>query len=350
MRDDDLFAVPFDAKRLEARGTPLSVVEGVVGSPAYGVAQYDVSNNGDLVYLGGRGALNNHVVWRERDGKAHEIALPPNTYQSPRISPDGRDVALTVRNPDPDIWIYNIARGTLRRVSFAPGEDEVPAWSPDGKRIAYASSSRSQLSWVAADGSTGEEQLAPMSSHVHIGSWSRDGKTLVYEAFARTTNREIWILPLEGARKPYCYICNNFDNRSPAVSPDGHWLAYQSDESGRPEIYVQKFPGPGEKTQISKEGGTFPVWAKDGRELFYRDYDKQMVTSISAKEGFSAGNPRVLFESPGWAWMAGPQYDLTPDGKRIISVEVSKETIASPLHVVVNWKSELFQHLAAQKR
>jgi Tol biopolymer transport system component len=349
VRDDNVFAVAFDAKRLEARGTPVSVVEGVVNSTPYGVAQFDVSNNGDLVYVGGSGALHNHLVWRERDGRAHEIALPLNTYQAPRISPDGKDVALTVRNPNADIWIYNIARETLRRVSFAPGENEVAAWSPDGKRIAYASNSRGQLSWVAADGSTGEETLAPMGSHVHIGSWSRDGKIMVYEAFSRTTNRGVWILPLEGDRKPYCYICNNFDNRLPALSPDGHWLAYQSNESGQPEIYVKEFPGPGGKTQISREGGTFPVWAKNGLELFYRNNEKQMVTSISTKGGFIAGNPRVLFENPGWAWMAGPPYDWTPDGKRMIAVEVGKETIASPLHVVVNWKSELVERLAAQR-
>jgi serine/threonine protein kinase len=350
VRGSDLFAVAFDAKRLETRGNPVSVVEGVVNTIAYGTAQYDVSRNGDLVFVGtGSGASQNHLVWRERDGKAHEIALPPNFYQAPRISPDGREVAVTVRSPDPDIWIYNIARGTLRRVSFAAGEDEVPAWSPDGKRLAYASNSRRQLSWLPADGSAGEEQLAPVDAHVHIGSWSRDGKSLIYESFSKTTNREIWILPIEGDRKPYPYLRTNFDNRSPALSPDGQWLAYQSDESGRPEVYVQKFPGPGQKTQISSEGGTSPVWAKNGLELFYRNSNKQMVVSISTKGGFTAGNPRALFQNPVWAWQAGPNYDATPDGKRMIAVEIGEEVTSSPMHVVLNWKTEFLERMAAQK-
>jgi len=264
-----LFAVAFDPERLEIRGNPVSVLEGVVSALPYGTALYDVSSHGDLVFVGsGSKALQNHLVWRELDGKAHEISLPPNFYQAPRISPDGREVAVTVRNPDPDIWVFNIARGTLRRISFAPGEDEVPAWSPDGKRLAYASNSRHQFSWVPADGSAEEEQLAPVDSHVHIGSWSRDGKLLIYESFGKTTNREIWVLRIEGDRKPYPYLQTNFDLGSPVLSPDGQWLAYQSDESGQSEIYVQKFPSPGGKTQISTEGGTSPVWAKNGLELF----------------------------------------------------------------------------------
>jgi eukaryotic-like serine/threonine-protein kinase len=350
VRGSNLFVVAFDPRRLETRGNPVSVVEGVVSTIAYGTAQYDVSRNGDLVFVGsGSGASQNHLVWRERDGKAHEIALPPNFYQAPRISPDGREVAMTVRSPDPDIWIYNLARGTLRRVSFAPGEDEVPAWSPDGKRLAYASNSRRQLSWLPADGSAGEEQLAPVDAHVHIGSWSQDGKFLIYESFSKTTNREIWILPIEGDRKPYPYLRTNFDNRSPALSPDGQWLAYQSDESGRPEVYVQKFPGPGQKTQISSEGGTSPVWAKNGLELFYRNSNKQMVVSVSTKGGFAAGNPRALFQNPVWAWQAGPNYDVTPDGKRMIAVEIGEEATSSPMHVVLNWKTEFLERMAAQK-
>ena len=351
VRESSLFAVEFDPKRLQTRGNPVSVVEGVVSAMAYGTSQYDVSNNGDLVFIGSEGsALQNHLVWRERDGKAHEIALPPNFYQAPRISPDGREVAVTVRSPDPDIWIYNIARGTLRRVSFAPGEDEVPAWSPDGKRVAYASNSRHQLSWVSADGSTGEEQMVPLNSHVHIGSWSHDGKLLVYESFGKTTNREIWVLPLEGERKPYPLLKTNSDYRSPALSPDGQWLAYQSNESGREEVYVQKFPGPGEKMQISGSGGTAPVWGKNGLELFYRNGGKQMVASISTKGAFTAGNPRVLFENPAWAWQSGPNYDVTPDGKRIVTVELGEGIISSPMHVVLNWKAELAARMAAQER
>src|SRR2546421_267211 len=351
VRESSLLAVPFDPKQLETRGNPVSVLEGVLSAMVYGTAQYDVSNDGDLVFVGSESsALQNHLVWRERDGKAQEIALPPNFYQAPRISPDGREVAVTVRSPDPHIWIYNIARGTLRRVSFAPGEDEVPAWSPDGKRVAYASNSRHQLSWVSADGSTGEEQIVPVNSHIHIGSWSHDGKLMVYESFGKTTNREIWVLPLEGERKPYPLLNTNFDHRSPALSPDGQWLAYQSNESGREEVYVKKFPGPGEKMQISGNGGTSPVWGKNRLELFYRNGGKQMVASISTKGAFTAGNPRGLFENPAWAWQSGAKYDVTPDGKRIIAVELSEGIILSPMHVVLNWKAELAARMATQER
>jgi len=351
VRDNNLFAVAFDPQRLETRGNPVSIVEDVQNASSYGIAQYDVSTNGDLVFVGtGSSALQNHLVWRERDGRAHEIAVPQNFYQAPRISADGREVALTLRNPDPDIWIYDIARGTLRRISFAPGEDEVAAWSPDGKRLAYASNSRHQLSWVYADGRAGEEPLASVDSHVHIGSWSRDGKLLILESFGRTTNREIWVIPIEGDRKPYPYLNTDFDYRSPTLSPDGQWLAYQSDESGRPEIYVQKFPGPGQKTQISSEGGTSPVWAKNGLELFYRNKEKQMVVSTSTRGSFAVGGPRVLFENPGLTWQSGPNYDATPDGKRFIGVELGNEIVSSPLHVVLNWQTELLDRMTTQKR
>jgi len=203
---------------------------------------------------------------------------------------------------------------------------------------------------VPADGSAEEERLAPVESHVHIGSWSRDGKLLVYESFGKTTNREIWVLPIDGDRKPYPYLQTNFDSRSPVLSPDGQWLAYQSDESGQPEIYVQKFPGPGGKIQISTEGGTSPVWGKNGLELFYRNKEKQMVVSISTKGVFAAGNSRVLFENSAWMWQSGPNYDVTPEGKRIIGVELGEQIVSSPLHVVLNWKAELADRMAAQKQ
>ena len=200
------------------------------------------------------------------------------------------------------------------------------------------------------DGSSGEERLAPIDTHVHIGSWSRESKLLVFESFGATSNREIWILPLEGDRKPYPYLRTNFDNRAPALSPDGHWLAYQSDESSRTEVYVQKFPGPGEKNQISTEGGTSPVWARNGRELFYRNVNKQMAVDISMKAGFAAGKPRVLFESATWVGLAGPNYDVTPDGRRFIAVEAGKDEAARPIHIVLNWTAEFLDHIAGQKR
>ena len=348
MRSGNLMATDFDAGKLETTGSPAVVVQDVLMQPATGSAQYDVSSTGTLIYVnGGRQAVENSLVLAEHDAKVQPLPVKPNLYESPRFSPDGRLLALTVRLPDPDIWVYDIERGALRRITFAPGEDELPVWSPDGKRIAFASNGRQQAFMVAVDGSGQEEPLMKNDSHFHLQSWSPDGKFIAYERLGSSGQYEIWMLPLGGDRKPYPYLVSQFHVNQPAFSKDGNWLAYTSNESGRAEVYVQRFPGPGEKIQVSTDGGNHPVWSHDGKQLVYENAGTLWATEVTVSP-FRVGKSRVLYQGDIWNDAAGPNYTLAPSGHRIVVVERIKDPDGGNVKVVVNWNQEL-QALSSSK-
>jgi eukaryotic-like serine/threonine-protein kinase len=341
MRAGNLMAVEFDAGKLETAGSPAVVVQDVLMQPATGFAQYDVSGNGTLIYVnGGKQAVENSLVLAEHDAKVQPLPVKANLYESPRFSPDGRLLALTVRLPDPDVWVYDIERGALRRITFAPGEDELPVWSPDGKRIAFASNGRQQAFMVAVDGSGQEEPLMKNESHFHLQTWSPDGKLIAYERLGSSGQYEIWMLPLGGDRKPYPYLVSQFHVNQPAFSKDGNWLAYTSTESGRAEVYVQRFPGPGEKIQVSTDGGNHPVWSHDGKQLVYENAGTLWATEVLVSP-FRVGKSRVLYQGDIWNDAAGPNYTLAPGGHRIVVVERIKDPEGGNVKVVVNWNQEL---------
>jgi serine/threonine-protein kinase len=341
MRAGNLMATEFDAGKLETAGSPAVVVQDVLMQPATGLAQYDVSGNGTLIYVnGGKQAVENSLVLAEHDAKVQPLPVKPNLYESPRFSPDGRLLALTVRLPDPDIWVYDLERGALRRITFAPGEDELPVWSPDGKRIAFASNGRQQAFMVAVDGSGQEEPLMKNESHFHLQSWSPDGKLIAYERLGSSGQYEIWMLPLGGDRKPYSYLVSQFHVSQPAFSMDGNWLAYTSNESGRAEVYVQRLPGPGEKIQVSTDGGNHPVWSRDGKQLVYENAGTLWATEVLVSP-FRVGKSRVLYQGDIWNDAAGPNYTLAPGGHRIVVVERIKDPDGGNVKVVVNWNQEL---------
>jgi Tol biopolymer transport system component len=341
MRSGSLMAVEFDPDKLETAGSPIAVIQDVLMQPSTGSAQYDLSNNGTLVYVnGGKQAVENSLVLAEHDAKVQPLPVKPNLYESPRFSPDGKLLALTVRLPDPDIWIYDFDRGGLRRMTFAPGEDELAIWSPDGKRVAYASNGRQQAFMIAVDGSGQEQPLMKNETHFHLQSWSPDGKLIAFERLGASGQYEIWMLPLEGDRKPYSYLASQFRLNQPAFSNDGHWLAYTSNESGRGEVYVQRFPGPGEKVQVSTDGGSNPVWSHDGKQLVYENSGTLWATEISLTP-FRVGKSRVLYQGDIWNDAAGPNYTLAPGGHRIVVVERIKDPDGGNVKVVLNWNQEL---------
>ena len=337
-----VFMVGFNPKSLDVNGDPIIVLQGVDMRPGFGAAQYDVSPSGILVYIGGvKQTIENSLVWAEHDAKPQPISVKPNLYESPRFSPDGKQLALTVRLPDPDIWVYDLERGALRRVTFAPGEDELPVWSPDGKRIAYASNGRQQAFVLPADGSGQEEPLMKSDTHFHLQSWSSDGKLIAFERLGTSGRWEIWMLPMEGDHKPYPYLQGQFHEFHPAFSPDGKWLAYASGESGRVEVYVQRFPGPGEKIQASTDGGVYPVWSRDGHRLVYQISDTLWAVDVTSSPTFRLGKAHVLYQGEIWNDAAGPNYALSPDGKRFVVVERNKDTTENNVNVVLNWSEEL---------
>ena len=355
-RAGTIMARPFDLNRLEATGEAVPLLEGVITNPSNGTAQMAASANGTLVYAPGSAAAlaQSRLVWVDRRGNVSPVLDTLHAYETPRLSPDGERIAVTVRESFTDIWVYQVGRGTLTRLSFEPTENETPAWTPDGKRVAYSSARPGGprvLFWKAADGSTPEEKLfteETLTDHHHIGSWSPDGRTLALTNYAGLG--DLWMLPLEGQKKLQPFLKTDFNERTPQFSPDGHLIAYTSNESGRDEVYVRAYPGPGGKWQISTDGGAEPVWARNGRELFYRNGDKMMAVAIVAQP-FASGQPKLLFEGVYGRSINNREanYDASPDGQRFLMVKASEQrSAATQINVVLNWFEELRRVPAAR--
>ena len=349
-----LMAVPFDPQRLEVMGTAVPVVEGVLQSPVNGDAQYSFSATGSLVYVsGGVQSTQSKLVWVGRNGTEQPLAAPTHAYLAPRLSPDGRRVALGIVEQGSQTLLYDLSRETLTRLTFEGNANLNPVWTPDGKRIAFESNREGPYNvfWQLADGSGGLERLTT-SEYLHAPmSWSPDGQLLAFVEVTPTTGVDIWVLrmgdPSPGSgqvRKAQPFLRTPFNEGAARFSPDGRWLAYISDESGRFEVYVQSYPGPGGKWQISTEGGTEPVWTRNGRELFYRSGDKMMAVDVATQPGFAAGKPRMLFEGPYEpAQIPVANYDVSPDGQRFLMLKPVEQAQAAPtqINVVLNWFEEL---------
>ncbi|MFY9530333.1 MAG: protein kinase [Candidatus Acidiferrales bacterium] len=346
-RAGGLLAVPFDLKRLEVTGTPVSLLEGVSTNPFFGVADFSTSADGSLAYVpGGSSAGEATLSWVDRNGATQALPAPPRAYMFPRLSPDGQQLAVGIQSPNPGLWLYELGRGTLTRLSSASGIIPYPTWTPDGKRVTFLAAPGGPVNiyWMAADGSGAAESLTTGENYKAPGSWSPDGRVLAFTEQDPTAGWKIWVQSLEGDRKARPFLQTTSFEGGPMFSPDGHWLAYESDESGRVEVYVTPFPGPGGKWQISTEGGTEAVWARNGRELFYRNGDKMMAAAVETKPAFAAGKPKLLFEGhyETSLYAFQPSYDVSPDGKRFLMVKASeRESVATRINVVLNWFEEL---------
>jgi len=351
----NLVAVPFDPQSLKITGTAVPVVEGVLQSFAAGGAQYSLSATGSLVYVPGRAqAPASTLVWVTRNGAEQPLAAPARAYRSLRLSPDGRRLAVNIDEQEgSQVWLFDLSRETSTKFTFEGTTNLGPVWTPDGKRIAFSSNKEGPgtLYWQLADGG-GLERLATGDYSQTPNSWSPDGQLLSFIETNPTTQRDIWVLRLSD-RQAQPFLQTRFDEGGHRFSPDGRWLAYVSDESGRPELYVQPYPGPSGKRQISTEGGTEPVWNRNGRELFYRAGDKLMAVEITTQPALSVGKPRVLFEGRYVPSPSSPaNYDVSPDGQRFLMVKPNEQEQAAPtqINVVLNWFEELKRRVpAAQK-
>jgi len=340
-RQGTLMAQPFDADRLQLSGEAVPIVEGVEFNPFGGVADFSASDNGVLAYRGGGGAVPLNLVWVNRNGTEQPLAAPPHNYTVPRISPDGKRVAAGIEEGEGQIWLYDISRDALSRLTFEGSSNVDPVWTPDGKRIAFKGKGN-RLFWQSADGGGSAEELTTgkLDQNNIPSAWSPDGQELAFLEGGPVRN--IWILPLKD-RTPHVFVASPAFESAPSFAPDGRWIAYTSNESGRTEIYVRPYPGPGGKWQISTEGGTEPVWNPKGHELFYRDGQKMMAVDYTAQSKFSAGKPKMLFQGPYTPTpRSASDYDVSPDGQRFLMLRAA-EQVPGQINVVLNWTEELKQ-------
>jgi eukaryotic-like serine/threonine-protein kinase len=339
-RAGDLFAVPFNLAEMEVTGdTPVTVVEGVRQNNGPRGALYSVTAAGTLAYLpgvAGSGQFEARLAWVDRQGNIAPIPAPSRAYFSPVLSPDGKQVAVNITSGTVQIWIYDLARGTLTPLGSQETSNLNPIWTPDGKPVVYRSARDGNFNvyWRAADGSGSEERLTTSDNSQQPDSWSPDGQSLAFDEINPATGREIWMLRLSD-RKAEPFLRSAFNQNDGEFSPDGRWLAYSSNESGGSEVYVQPYPGPGKKWQISVGGGNFPRWNPSRGELFYNSGDKTMVVDVVTSPTFSAGKPKLLYE--------GPDSGLpSPDGKRFLIVQsVEPPQPPTQIDIVLNWIEEL---------
>jgi Tol biopolymer transport system component len=350
--DGTLFAAPFDAARVRFTGPPQPVAEQVRLGQA-SVSKLGVSRTGALAYLSGSTALR-EIVIVERDGRVLPLAVPPGRFRQPRFSPDGRRIAIGIDHDaifSGDIWVYDIATQSLSRLT----SDSVsihPEWMSDGRHVAYIrrfGDGRRGISRIAADGSGVPDSLLLRPQGVWALQFTPGGHSVVFHEALSATNRDIWIAPVDSADKARALLRTPFDERGIALSPDGRWLAYVSNETGSDEVYVRKLAEGSARWPVSTGGGSEPRWARGGRELFYRSRDSLYVVDVTLGSEFHAGRRRALFGGA-YLFSAGNHsvyYDVSRDGSRFVMVRSQAASRGSEeLHIVLHW----FDNLAVRSR
>ncbi len=354
VREQTLMAQPFDDKRQELSGDPVPVANqiGLMLNGAY----YSASMNGVIVYRTGSVAQFNQAAWFDRKGNVLGSTGVSGFLLAPALSPDGALVAIGIVSVDmqsPDLWLLDSVKGTNTRFTFGKGANLNPIWSPDGSRIIFASKSDGgvfNLYQKQAGGAKEEELLLKSSENKTPTSWSRDGRFLLYSVEDPKTKSDLWVLPMEGNARPLCLLRTEFNEADGRFSPDMRWIAYQSDESGRNEVYVRLFQqasggassGAGGKWLVSRDGGSAPRWRGDGRELYYRGSNgRVMAVEIVAGKVFRAGTPEPLFQPPP-SIQSAMGFDVSADGNRfLLMTATSTEKTTSPFTVILNWSSLL---------
>jgi serine/threonine-protein kinase len=339
--DGALVAVPFDVRALRMTGSQSVVVQSAAQGTT-GQAKAALSDNGSLVYVGG--STPSQLVAVDMHGAARPLPVPPGVFQNPRYSPDGRRIAAELTfGGRKDIWIYDVASGAAHRVTSEGSENSRPEWTIDGARVLFRtnrSGAMTSLWWQPADGSGGPQELLSVpGKEVWEGIFTPDGRTLVFRT-GYTELSDIWYRHLAGDTTVKAVATTPFTENSPRVSPNGQWVAYQSNESGEAEVVVQPFPGPGAHVTVSIGGGTGPVWSRDGRRLFYMNRRKLMVASVTTSPPFTVTTREVLFEADYVQSLGHASYDVAPDGKSLLMLSPvggNNESIV----VIENWASEL---------
>ncbi|MFN2447081.1 MAG: protein kinase [Vicinamibacterales bacterium] len=340
-----LYAVRFDAARLAVTGAPVKVADGVITHPDTGGAQVAISQTGTLVYAAGDSkTAERPLMWVDRSGTARPVIDRQAPFWWPRISPDGQRIAVTIDGAFSKLWVLDVERGIFTRASQLAGDQDRSQWTPDGRQVTLGvdttGSGTVRLFTDSTDGTGGATVLVDSAPAVHALDWSPDGRRLLYGQTGATTARDVWIYSSDD-RTSRPFLENPPNEFSASFSPDGRWVAFVSDESGRAEVFVRPFAGPGSRTQVSVDGGTAPVWSRDGHELFFAKGDTLFTTAVSLGRTFTSGAVRRLFSGPYSFDEVIVNYDVAPDGQRFLVPRSRIDSAPRQLELVLNWFEEL---------
>jgi Tol biopolymer transport system component len=348
VRGASLVAQRFDVRRLSFTGQPITAGEAPLPYPYFaGVQRVTASDNGVMAHVGA-GLPNTELKWFDRLGRpAGTIPVPPGRYDEVRLSPDGKRLCVGRSSSASvtELWLLDLERPVPTRFTFRASASGGAMWSPDGSQIAFSSSGSGPADiYVKAVRGAGPERplLAASGLFNNLSQWSPDGRLLVYDEPQPRTGWDLWLLPTEGGHKPTTYLSTSFNERWGTISPDGRWMAYFCDESGKWEVYVQSFPTPGSKYQVSTEGAGLTLeawWVRDGRELIYFGADclTLMAVDVQTTPTFKAGTPHKLFQLPaGWLWA-----DIARDGQRVLVAVPASQASASTITIEMNWTAAL---------
>ena len=342
MRDKTLVAQPFDPGALKTKGEPIPLAE-QIGTDSVGLATFSVSRDGILVYRTGESGAR--LLWADRSGKEMETVGERGEYYNPALSRTGERLAFGLNDPrsgKSDIWIRDLSRGVNSRLTFGGSNNELPIWSPDGNAIVFRSDrdGNYDLYEKPASGQGEEKILLKDDTNKVPTDFSRDGRYIAFDAQGKKTGWDSFALPTFGDKKPIPIALGAFRERNSHFSPDGKWAMYQSNESGRDEIYVQSFPVATGKFQVSTNGGIDPSWRADGKEIYYRSADqKLMAVEILGGETFKAGIPRPLFAARVQPGIARNKYVATADAERFLLVAPLGRESLNPTTIVLNWNA-----------
>jgi Tol biopolymer transport system component len=355
--DGSLRAVAFDLASRRVTGDPVPLLDNLAMTGTAG-AHYALATDGSLVYVAGRTSQpRSRLVWVDRDGREEPIAAPVRNYTYADISPDGRRIALDIREPDNDIWIWDVERETLARLTTDDGPNFGLAWSPDSERVAFQTPGDGEIYWQAADGASAAQPLGVAGQPSDI---TLDGR-IIYSSASAGGSRDVLMASVDrGSPEPTPLLASSANERNASVSPNGRFIAYNSNESGRPEVYVRPFPDvSGGRWQISTTGGTRPIWNPNGTELVYFDGPENpaaaastavMAVPIEYDPVFRAGVPRKLFEGEYLAPNADLHtYDMAPDGQRFVMIKAAEADEQVRLILVQSWVEELKRLVPANR-
>lgn len=356
VRENTLMAQPFDADKGQLLGDPLQVAASVPLTSNVAYAPVAASDNGILVYqTGGIGDANNQILRYNREGEVLESLAAKGPIYEPIFSPNGKSLAFLRGNvTNSDLWLWDLIRGSEQRFTKDPGFAQSPIWSPDGGRILFQSNRNGGIQNLYARASSSASEDEPLlitDRRKTPTQWSRDGRFLVYTQVDAKTRDDVWVLPLENGKpgKHFVFLHSEFNEDFGQLSPDSHWMAYTSDESGRREVYVRSFPAGEDPKRISIDGGEEPRWRGDGKELYFVGADGKVMAvpmriGSGAKPSLEPSAPQSLFTVPSWARYAANQYDydVSPDGKQfVLATSVDRPGASPPLNMIVNWAAAL---------